>query len=107
MDPEQLRQVILNLAVNAVQAQPEGGRISVRTVRDGEEIVLTVADAGPGIPVELTERIFEPFFTTRELGTGLGLSIVKKILANHGASIMIVGESGEGTTVTARLAVAE
>ncbi len=107
VDPEQLRQVILNLAVNAIQAQPEGGRIRVRTVRGGEEVVLTVADAGPGIPAELTERIFEPFFTTREQGTGLGLSIVKKILANHGASIMIVGESGQGTTVTVRLAVAE
>ena len=107
IDPEQLRQVILNLTVNAIQAQPEGGKLDVTSCRDGDAAVLTVADAGPGIPAELAERIFDPFFTTREQGTGLGLPIVKKILANHGASIMIEGGSGGGTTVTARLPVLE
>jgi signal transduction histidine kinase len=107
VDPEQLRQVIMNLAVNAIQAQPDGGRVVVGTRLEGEEVVLTVADEGPGIPAGLAEEVFEPFFTTRERGTGLGLSIVKKILSNHGASIMIGGASGEGTTITARLPLAE
>ena len=107
VDPEQLRQVIMNLAVNAIQAQPDGGSVVVGTCREGGEVVLTVRDEGPGIAADLAEAVFEPFFTTRERGTGLGLSIVKKILRNHGASIMIEGESGEGTTITARLALAE
>jgi len=107
VDPEQLRQVILNLVVNAIQAQPEGGRVAVGARQKGGEVVLTIADDGPGIGAERAEEVFEPFFTTREGGTGLGLSIVKKILQNHGASIMIDGDSGEGTTITARLPLAE
>ncbi len=107
VDPEQLRQVLLNLIVNAIQAQPDGGRITVSAHRNGEEVLLMVADEGPGIVVEPAEEVFEPFFTTRARGTGLGLSIVRKILRSHGASIEVDGRSGAGTTFTILLPLAE
>jgi len=97
IDPEQLRQVILNLVVNALQAMEAGGTLKLRTRRDGDRVRLTVADTGDGIPEDLRVRIFDPFVTNRADGTGLGLSIVKRILENHGATIEVRARPEGGT----------
>jgi signal transduction histidine kinase len=98
-DAQQLKQVLLNLTLNAVSAQPEGGRILLRAFRHKNGIALSVTDEGTGIPAELLERIFDPFFTTRPEGTGLGLSIVHRIVEGHGGTVS-VDTSSKGTTFT-------
>ena len=86
-DPERLRQVMMNLALNALEATPSGGRVRVSARVEDREVVMQVDDSGPGIPIELAERIFEPFFTTKASGSGLGLPIVHAIVTQHGGTI--------------------
>jgi signal transduction histidine kinase len=97
IDPEQIRQVVLNLVINALQAMDSGGTLELRTVKDGDRVHLTVADSGEGIPDDLRVRIFDPFVTSRAEGTGLGLSIVMRILENHGATIEVRSRQEGGT----------
>lgn len=96
-DGEQIKQVLLNLAINALQATPDGGRISFRTGDDGDFCNVEVEDAGAGIDEKILGKIFDPFFTTKEKGVGLGLSIAHKIVAQHGGQLSAA--SGEGKTV--------
>ena len=96
-DPGEIKQVLLNLVSNAIDASPDGGRIHVRwSAYDGESVV-EVQDEGPGVPPELRDRIFDPFFTTKEPGegTGLGLAIVHRIVSAHGGRIELAG-TGKG-----------
>ncbi len=102
----ELREVLMNLVLNAVDAMPQGGTVTLATRREQEWAVLTVSDTGPGIPPDLRRRIFEPFFTTKETGTGLGLSIVSGIVSSYGGSIELETEPGRGTTFTIRLPAA-
>jgi signal transduction histidine kinase len=111
-DAKHLEQVFLNLVLNALQAMPEGGELSLRTrlvepdpaaIGEGPVIEVKVADTGGGIPEEVREKIFNPFYTTRTRGTGLGLPITKKILEQHGATISFDTRAGEGTTFTVRI----
>jgi two-component system, NtrC family, sensor kinase len=98
--PDQLRQVLVNLVVNASQATPAGGSIAISTsAAEGEEesVRLTVEDSGPGMPEDVREKIFLPFFTTREGGTGMGLSVVHGIVATHGGRIAVRSAPGKGT----------
>jgi len=98
--PAQLNQMVMNLALNAVQASRPGGTVWIRTRRAGDEaVVLEIADQGVGISPALRERIFEPGFTTRgsRIGMGLGLPIVAQIAALHDARIEIESEPGQGT----------
>jgi two-component system NtrC family sensor kinase len=105
-DGDQLRQVAINLILNAGAAMPDGGRLAVRTFADGEgHVNLEFRDTGAGIPKEHIERIFEPFFTTKASGTGLGLAITRQIVEQHHGKIGIESEPGAGTTVTVRLPV--
>lgn len=92
VDVGQIQQVMTNLIVNAIQAQPEGGRVDLCVEREGESVLLRVEDRGPGIPEDVKGRIFEPFFTTKEVGegTGLGLSVVHGIVQEHGGHIQVV-----------------
>jgi signal transduction histidine kinase len=102
----QLHQVFMNLLTNAAQAIGEkGGRITIDTARDGDRVVITVADDGPGIPPHLLGKIFDPFFTTKEVGqgSGLGLSIVHGIVERHGGTIAVASEPGRGTRFTVTL----
>ena len=94
-DQGRLRQALLNLVLNAVQATPPGGWVRIDVVPQGDEVRLSVEDSGPGVPPELEARIFEPFFTTKEHGSGLGLPLVHAIVRQHGGQIAIgKGEVG-------------
>ncbi len=106
VDSEQIRQVLLNLVLNAVQAMPEGGRITLRSHQDGRFIILEVIDQGPGIGAENIERIFDPFFTTRPAGTGLGLSIAHQIVHGHGGEISVRNNADRGATFAVTLPLA-
>lgn len=97
-DPEQLKQVILNLTLNAIQAMPGGGEITLSAQRDEERIVLEVADQGAGIPEEELDRIFDPFYTTKQTGTGLGLSVAYQIAEQHHGTITVRRNPNKGMT---------
>ncbi|WAS88699.1 ATP-binding protein [Corallococcus sp. NCRR] len=88
-EEERLRQVLLNLALNALEATPAGGRVRFSASAWREEVVLFVDDSGPGVPVESRARLFEPFFTTKASGSGLGLSIVHAIVTQHGGTLLV------------------
>jgi signal transduction histidine kinase len=105
VDPEQIRQVLLNLVINSVQSMPTGGQIRLRAHRDGDRVWIEVKDEGVGIPEESLERIFDPFFTTRTGGTGLGLSIAYQIVNRHGGHIAARKNSGKGMTFSVTLPV--
>jgi two-component system sensor kinase FixL len=101
VDRDKIKQVLLNLVKNGVEATPPGGKVVVST-RVGEKVVeVDVTDTGEGIPEEIKKRIFLPFFTTKEQGTGLGLSISKRIIEEHpGCSFQLDSEEGKGTVAT-------
>lgn len=96
IDAEQIKQVLLNLAINALQAMPGGGRLVLRAARDGgSKIMVEVEDEGGGVDPSVSARIFDPFFTTKEKGVGLGLSIAYKIAMQHGGTLTLrEGERG-------------
>lgn len=95
-DPAQLRQVLLNLFVNALQAMPDGGRLLVSAwMSEGDLLAIRVQDSGQGIAAELLPRIFHPFFTTRVGGSGLGLAVCAKIVQDHGGRIVAHSRPGE------------
>jgi two-component system, NtrC family, sensor histidine kinase HydH len=97
-DPEQIKQVLLNLTINSVQAMPDGGEIVLSTRVDGARVVIEVKDQGPGINPEDLDKIFDPFFTTKDTGTGLGLSVAHQILSQHGGILNAKNNSGRGAT---------
>ena len=88
-DSARMEQVLVNVFVNAVQAMPEGGRLTVRTALRAGFAEISVEDTGPGIPIEIRRKIFDPFFTTKPHGTGLGLSIVYRIMEAHGGRVEV------------------
>lgn len=99
-DRDQLRQVLWNLMLNAIQAMPRGGTLSIRTRLARTRVVVSVADTGEGIPAKLLKDIVKPFVTSRKGGTGLGLAIVQRILVQHGTQLAIVSHEGVGTEVS-------
>jgi two-component system sensor histidine kinase PilS (NtrC family) len=119
-DPTQVRQILWNLILNAVQAMPEGGRIRISVAEAGEEpqeaasedrndakggadfVEITVADTGVGIAPEELERIFDPFFTTKPDGSGLGLATVHRIVEANGGKLRVESQVGEGTVLRVR-----
>jgi len=100
--PDQLRQVFLNLVINAQQAIERNGKITIKTKRHSPwvqpSISIEISDSGPGIPEADLERIFEPFFSTRKKGTGLGLWVTQDIILHHGGKIDVTSRQGSGTT---------
>ncbi|MEE8639736.1 MAG: ATP-binding protein [bacterium] len=104
-DPAQLHQVIVNLLVNALQAMPGGGRLTVRTTADEEYVYLVVEDTGVGMSEDVKKNIFLPFFTTKEVGqgTGLGLPVVHGIVTAHRGSVSVETEPGRGSRFEVRL----
>jgi signal transduction histidine kinase len=114
-DAGQLKQVFLNLLLNAVQSMPEGGWIAVAVVPwyppsgngDARWVEVRIEDSGPGIPPDQLRRVFDPFFTTKRDGTGLGLAICHGIIEQHEGEIHVQSEVGVGTTVSIRLPMGE
>jgi PAS domain S-box-containing protein len=105
-DAEKLRQVLINLLVNALDAMPESGTLSVKVNAPRPLVTIDIADSGPGIDPHILPEIFDPFFTTKEAGTGLGLSIVRKIVDQHGGRIEFDSLPGRGTRVRVELPIA-
>jgi signal transduction histidine kinase len=104
-----LQQVFLNLFLNARDAMPKGGWLTIVTRQEGGAAVVEVADTGSGIPAEYLSRIYDPFFTTKAIGkgTGLGLSITYGIVQEHGGSISCDSHAGQGTRFTLQLPLAD
>jgi signal transduction histidine kinase len=102
-DPEKLKQVVLNLVMNGLEAMKEGGALGVRVAYEGDRVRLEVEDTGTGIEPFALAQVFDPFFTTKEGGTGLGLSIVRKIVDQHQGEVRIESEPGNGTRATVLL----
>lgn len=102
-DRERLEQALTNLVLNAIEAMPTGGTLSIGLNPDDRWLVITISDTGPGIPLDAQQRIFDPFFTTKTRGTGLGLTVTQRVIEEHGGTIGVASEAGKGTTFTIRL----
>lgn len=100
IDPSQIKQVFLNLILNALDAMPNGGAIRIEVHNTLEEIIIKITDSGKGIKEEDLKHIFDPFFSKKDGGTGLGLSVVHGIIKKHGGKISAVSFIGKGTTFT-------
>ena len=105
-EPEALKQVSLNLVLNALEALPEGGIVRVALVVGERDAEIRVQDDGQGIAPELLDRVGEPFFTTRPQGTGLGLFLARRAAEGAGGTLRVESRPGEGTTVTLKLPLA-
>ncbi|OPX94681.1 MAG: Sensor protein ZraS [Syntrophorhabdus sp. PtaU1.Bin002] len=104
-DPSQVTQVFVNLIVNAIQAMPSGGTLTICTLKERGKVSLTIEDNGVGMDEEVLQKIFTPFFTTKDvgLGTGLGLPVAHGIITAHGGSIKVESKVGKGTTCRIQL----
>lgn len=105
LDRAKVRQILLNLAVNAIHAMPKGGTLTIGLSRVSSEVELVVTDTGSGIAPENRKKLFSLFFSTKEHGVGLGLPIVKRLAEDHGGSVAVESEQGVGTTFRIRLPV--
>lgn len=104
-DPRRLKEALLNLVANALEATPPGGHVAVTVSADGAVARITVADTGAGMAPEVLERIGTPFFTTREVGTGLGVLLARAVFTQHGGSLAYASAPGAGTTAMAALPI--
>jgi signal transduction histidine kinase len=103
LDRDLFKQALLNLLLNAQQAMPKGGELTIQAVAEGDGISLSLIDTGKGMTPDVLAKAFQPFFSARPGGTGLGLAIVRKIVEAHGGSISAESEVGRGTKFTIRL----
>jgi signal transduction histidine kinase len=102
-DPRRLKEALLNLVSNAIEATPRGGNVEIRVAQRPGAAEVVVKDDGKGIPAEFLPRVGTPFFTMREGGTGLGVLLAKTVVAQHGGELNFASEQGRGTSVTVRL----
>jgi signal transduction histidine kinase len=103
LDRDMFRQALLNLMLNAEQAMPSGGELTIQAGRDSGQVFLSLIDTGKGMTPEVLARIFKPFFSTKPGGTGLGLPMTRKIIRAHGGTLEVQSEVGRGTKFTIRL----
>jgi signal transduction histidine kinase len=103
VDPNQFKQVLVNLFKNAVEATDPGGRIILSTNSQDGQVCFAIRDTGKGMPPEVRDKVFHPFFTTKEKGTGLGLAVIHKIITDHHGRIDLETSPGEGSTFTIKL----
>jgi signal transduction histidine kinase len=104
-DRDLLKQAVLNVAVNAIEAMPAGGHLRFESALQHDEAEIRIGDSGPGIPPELREKIFRLYFTTKKEGSGIGLAMTFRIVQLHDGTIDFSSEPGKGTTFTMRLPV--
>jgi nitrogen fixation/metabolism regulation signal transduction histidine kinase len=102
-DPDLLHRALSNLVLNAMDAMPNGGTLTLRTRRDDGKVIIEVADTGSGLTPEECERIFTPYYTSKQHGTGLGLAIVQSVVSDHGGRISVQSQPGRGTTFVIEL----
>ncbi len=102
-DPELLHRALSNLVLNAMDAMPDGGKLTITARPSGDKIELRVADTGKGLTPEECQRLFTPYYTTKQYGTGLGLAIVQSVVADHAGTITVESRTGEGATFTITL----
>jgi two-component system sensor histidine kinase HydH len=100
VDPDRITQVLINLYINAVQAMPEGGLLSVNAQDQANGVVVTIGDTGIGMTEETKNKMFDPYFTTKNTGTGLGLALVQKVIEAHGGTIEVATRENSGTQFT-------
>ena len=100
-DPYQLEQVILNLLLNAIDAMPNGGELTIKTAQNNDKIFISITDTGSGITAEHLKQIFDPFFTTKDpgKGTGLGLPISHSFIKAHGGDISVESKPTQGSRI--------
>ncbi|MBK6846736.1 MAG: hypothetical protein IPG96_04005 [Proteobacteria bacterium] len=104
-DEARLRQVLLNIVLNAIQAMPRGGTVQLSTARAEDEVRIVIQDTGPGIASEAINRIFQPFVTTKDQGTGLGLAICSRLVREMGGTIEVASRPGQGACFEIRLPI--
>jgi signal transduction histidine kinase len=102
-DPDLLHRALSNLVLNAMDAMPHGGTLTLRTRRERGNVMIEVADTGSGMTREECERIFTPYYTSKQYGTGLGLAIVQSVVSDHGGRISVQSEPGSGSTFVIEL----
>jgi signal transduction histidine kinase len=102
-----MKQAVLNVVLNGIQAMPQGGTLSLCAKKDDEFVLMEIQDQGGGIPAELQEKVFELYFTTKESGTGIGLAQTYQILQWHYGSVDFESIQGKGTTFRLRIPLAE
>ena len=100
---DRLRQLLLNLFSNALQAMPDGGAVQIDLSDDGEQATILIRDSGPGFAEESLERAFDPFYTTRASGSGLGLAVCHKITAGYGGTVRLANARSGGAEITLQL----
>jgi two-component system nitrogen regulation sensor histidine kinase NtrY len=105
-DPDQLRRALRNLVLNALDAMPEGGALTIRTSRHDSKVAVEVSDTGEGLTPEECDRLFTPYYTTKQHGTGLGLAIVQSVVSDHKGTITVHSQPGHGTTFRIELGTA-
>jgi signal transduction histidine kinase len=102
-DPDLLHRALSNLVLNAMDAMPQGGALTLRTRQNGGLSYVEVSDTGAGLTPEECERLFTPYYTSKAHGTGLGLAIVQSVINDHGGRVRVRSESGTGTTFVIEL----
>jgi two-component system sensor histidine kinase HydH len=107
LDPDFIRTCLYNLVLNALQAMPGGGTLTLGAREERGHLALAVADTGHGIPKEKLAKVFDPFFTTKSEGLGLGLALIKRVIEEHGGRVGIESEEGRGSAVTLYLPLAK
>ena len=106
VDRSLIQQALLNLCLNAQQAMPQGGELTIATTADDDQVQVDICDTGVGIEPDLLERVFAPFFSTKKDGSGLGLPLTRRIVNEHGGTITVQSEPGKGSRFTVRLPLA-
>ena len=103
LDNESLKQLYLNLMLNALEAMGKGGTLRVGAAERGGRLEVSVADSGPGMPPEVLKRVGSPFYSTKSTGSGLGLFLARRLAQSAGGELKITSEPGRGTTCTVRM----
>jgi len=103
IDSAMIKRVLTNLATNAVQAMPDGGRLTVKASKEGETASISVEDTGVGIPAKNIEKLFQPLFTTKAKGVGLGLAVCRRMVEAHGGKIVVESKVGKGSTFIVKI----